>query len=132
MKRFAVMFLIVCFVIFALMDSIHDLATTNPISFFSEKPARLLLVAAIAISGGLIVFVFYRLPSRWQHRVTLIALASAAIGCTAFLCSLVYTWIQISRIAGTLVFPTSVMAGPLIAVGLLWFLFYRVLKKKAA
>lgn len=78
MKRLLGIIVVVAFGIFAVADTIHDFIANDTVHYFSEQPDRLLLVAAIAIVGGLIVFCFCLLSPRLQRRVRLLTLGSVA------------------------------------------------------
>lgn len=78
MKKFPVVIAVALFAVFAIADLVHDFITNDPVQYFSEQPHQLLVVAAVAIVGGLVAFIFYRLSPHCQRRVKLITVGSAA------------------------------------------------------
>ena len=83
MKTLTILAAVAAFAIFAVADLIHDFTANDPIGYFRQDPSRLLTVAGIAITGGLVALLFYRLPPRTQKQVKLLGWAAAATGCTA-------------------------------------------------
>src|SRR5260370_1059562 len=78
MRKFGAIVLLTLFAVFAIADIVDDFIANDPVHYFSEQPHQLLVVAAIAVVGGLVVYFFYRLSPHWQRRVRLLALGSAA------------------------------------------------------
>jgi len=68
MRKLGAIVLVTLVAILAIADIIHDFIANDPLHYFSEQPHQLLVVAAIAIVGGLITFFFYRLSPHWQWR----------------------------------------------------------------
>src|SRR5437763_2253146 len=78
MKKLGVIIAVTLFAIFAIADLVHDFITSDPVHYFSQQPHQLLVVAAVAIVGGLVAFIFYRLSPHCQRRVKLLTVGSAA------------------------------------------------------
>ena len=132
MRRLAVFCAFALFAIFAVGDFVNDFVANEPIRYFAVQPLRLLLVAAIAVIGGLICLVFYRLSPRWQHKVELFAIGSSAICLTVVAGSLLYEIAGLSLQLGVLpgiVFIKGI-ACSFGGAALLWVVFYRVSKKR--
>jgi drug/metabolite transporter (DMT)-like permease len=136
MKKLATIIPIALFVIFALVDIVHDCISNDPIHYFSEQPQQLLAVTAIAIGGGFITLIFYRLSPHWRRRAKLITLGFTAgvvtLGgfCFSFLLAgfpYSYQW-AISRHLLYLLF--TIALGMIAVAGLLWFEFYRIIEKR--
>ena len=64
--------------ILAMACLVHDFLRSDGFHYFFHRPERLLLVAMIAIAGGLLAHAFSMLPPILRRRLHLIALASAA------------------------------------------------------
>jgi hypothetical protein len=133
MKKLGVIILFVAFAIFAVVDTIHDFRTNDPIHYFSEQPLRLLLVAAIAITGGLVTFVFFRLSPSWQRRAKLLALGLAASFLAAFTGYMLFVLARCLSFFGIANSPLYFILMPVyfgIIDALLWYIFYRVYRKR--
>jgi len=134
MRKFSAIIAVTLFVIFAVADLVNDFIANDPIHYFSEQPLRFVLVAGIAIGGGLITLAFYRLSPRLQRGVKLFTLGSAASCLTAFAgCWLIF-FVRWSLQLGMAASPVFIIVAPLffgVVALLLWFEFYRVLKKQA-
>ncbi|MGA2854058.1 MAG: hypothetical protein ABSE90_08015 [Verrucomicrobiota bacterium] len=133
MKKLGIIILFIAFAIYAVVDTIHEFRTNDPIHYFSEQPSRLLLVMAIAIFSGLAVFVFFRLSPLWQHRATLLALGLAASFLAAFTGYQLYVVARCLSFFGIANSPLYFLLIP-VCFGaidaLLWYGFYRVSKKR--
>jgi H+/Cl- antiporter ClcA len=133
MKKVGIIILFVAFAIFAVVDTIHDFRTNDPIQYFSQQPLRLLLVAAIAIAGGLLAYVFFRLSPFWQRRMKLLALGLAASFLVAFTGYMFYVLARCLSFFGIANSPLYFIIMPVcfgIIDTLLWYEFYRVYKKR--
>ena len=128
MKKLGIIIAVTLFAILAVADIVHDFATNDPVHYFSEQPHQLLVVAAIAIIGGLIALFFYRLSPHWQRRVKLITLGLTATFVT--MCG-VYFGYQFARLP---VFGGHTLALALLCIGtiaaLLWFEFYQIFRSR--
>ena len=134
MKKLCVIILFIAFAIFAVVDTIHDFRTNDPIDYFSQQPSRLLFVAAIAIAGGLAMFAFYRLSPSWQRRMKFLALGLAASFLAAFTGYMLYVLVRSLSFFGIAKSPLYFILIPMCfgAIdALLWYEFYRVSKKRA-
>jgi hypothetical protein len=133
MKKLGVIILFIAFAIYVVVDTIHEFRTNDPIHYFSEQPSRLLLVMAIAIAGGLAVFIFYRLSPLWQRRMKLLALGLAASFLVAFTGYMLYVLARCLSFFGIASSPLYFILMPVcfgIIDTLLWYEFYRVYKKR--
>ena len=133
MKKPASIFLVVAFAIFAIADFVHDFIANDTAHYFSEQPHRLLLVAAIGIVGGLLVFGFYLLSPRLQRSAKLIALGLA--GSFVVLSGSYFSFFLFSLPAQLdsaipRHMPLLMLLGTIAIAGLLWFEFYEVFKKR--
>jgi len=135
MKKLVGIILVAAFAIFAITDTIHDFRTNDPIHYFSQQPSRLLLVAVIAIAGGLVMFAFYRLSPSWQRRMKLLTLGLAASFLAAFTGYTLYVLARCLSFFGIANSPLYFILQPVcfgIIDTLLWYGFYRVSKKRVA
>jgi hypothetical protein len=133
MKKLGLIILLAAFAIFAVVDSIREFRTNDPIHYFSEQPLRLLLVAAIAVTGGMVTFVFLRLSPSWQRGAKLLALGLAGSVLVAFTCDMVYISARLISFAGIANTSFYFILPPLyygILDAFIWYLFYRVYKKR--
>jgi hypothetical protein len=134
MKRFGTIIAVTLFAIFAIADLVHDFITNDPIHYFSEQPHQLLVVAAIAIIGGLVALIFYRLSPHWQRRVELLTLGLAASFLAAFTGYMLYMSASFLSFIGISQYPAYFIYTPVclgVADALLWYFFYRVYRKGA-
>lgn len=139
MKKLAIIAATAAFGIFALLNLIHSLATDDPIGYFSQNPSRLLLVAGIAITGGLITWGFYMLPSRAQQRARVLSLIAAASAATAACGYFVYAYCSLASIAAKhggsfwsplpMFLPVLVML--LVVAALCWIASWRICRQGA-
>jgi hypothetical protein len=118
--------------IFAFGNFVREFIASEPIRYFKAQPLGLLLVAATAVGGGLIMEGFCRLSPRWQHWTKLFGIGAVASCLTLFTGYLLYMIGGLSLHLGTLPGPVFVkgIAWPLGGAALLWFEFYRVSKCK--
>ncbi len=136
MKKIGATIVVTLFAIFAIANIVHDFITNDPVHYFSEQPHQLLVVAAIAIGGGLIAFLFYSLSPHWQRRAKLITLGSAA-GFVTLAGGYFFFWLVGLPHQYDWMFPRHwlywVYTIPLSIItlaGLLWFEFYQVFKER--
>ena len=136
MKKLGTIIPVALFAIFTIADIVHDFITNDPVHYFSEQPHQLLVVAAIAIGGGLITLIFYRLSPHWRHKAKLITLGFTAslftFGgcCFSFLLAefpYSFDW-AISR--HLLYLLLTIALGMVAVAGLLWFELYQAIKKR--
>jgi ABC-type multidrug transport system permease subunit len=108
----------------------------DPVHYFSEQPHQLLVVAAIAIVGGLITLMFYRLSPHWRRRAKLITLGFTAGLFTYGGCCFSYllakfpyslNWAMPHHLLYLLM---AIALGMIVVAGLLWFEFYQAVKKR--
>ena len=131
MKRITTVLLIAAFVVWAVFDAIHEFRANDAAAFYSSRPERLLYVLAIAVFGGLVAIVFYRLSPGGQRRAKLFALGGVATFLTTFLGYMLFRSLPLSPM---LAVPAGVLLLllPLIFVGALasgfWYEFFHVLK----
>ena len=64
MTKWSAIVAVMAFAIFAVLDIIHNFVRNDPVDYFEERPRRLLIVASIAIAGGLVALVFEQLSPR--------------------------------------------------------------------
>jgi len=132
MNKLGFIIAVTLFAIFAVADIVHDFFANDSIHYFSEQPHQLLVVGAIALGGGLVVYLFYQLSLHWQRRVKLVTLGFTAAfvtlaGCcfSFFLAGLPHQFIWIPN----LLLLTATL-GIIAFAGLLWFEFYQVFQKR--
>src|SRR5437773_12106075 len=118
MKRIATVLLIAAFVVWAVFDAIREFRANDTAAFYSSHPERLLYVLAIAVFGGLVAIVFYRLSPGGQRRAKLCALGGVATVLTTFLGYMLFRSLPLSSM---LAVPAGVLLLllPLIFVGAL-------------
>ena len=124
---------VVAFTIFAIADIIHDFIASDGVHYFAEQPHRLLLVALIGITGGLVAFGFSALSPHSQRRAKLVALASG--GSFVMLAGGYFSYRvaslppQIDFISLPWHMRSWLLLLSIIAIaGLLWFEFYQVFR----
>jgi hypothetical protein len=135
MKKLAMIAAIAVFAIPALFDLIRNFA--NPIGYYSEYPSRLLWVAAIAITAGLVAWSYYKLPPRAQEHARTISLVMAASVATAALGYFIYAFFSLASIVArhggsfwsplSMVLPVLLMS--LAVSGFCWAAIWRVWRK---
>jgi hypothetical protein len=136
MKKLGAIIAVTLLAIFAIADIVHDFITNDPVHYFSEQPRQLLVVAAIAIGGGLVTFLFCSLSPHWQRRAILITLGSAAGLVTlaaGHFCYLLAGWPhQYDRMLPhhLLTLLCTITLGLIAFAGLLWFTFYQLLRRR--
>jgi len=132
MKRWAVIFAVAFFVVFAVEDFVREFMASEPMTYFAVQPLRLFWGAAIAVGGGLTMDAYTRLAPRWQHKVRLLAIGLAASCVTIFTGYMVYVTAVLSSNLGVLPglgFLKSV-AWSAFGTAVLWFEFYQVFKRR--
>jgi hypothetical protein len=115
--------------IFAVVDAIRDFVVNDTAYYYSEQPHRLLIVAVVGMVGGVTVFLFYRLPSRWRYKIKLLTLGSTAGFVTLAVGYFVYDAVRFSFAASYLLPFTLLYIGAIAA--LLWFQFYQNFKSRS-
>ena len=133
MKRWIVIFTVTLFAIVAVVDVVHDFVTNDPVHYFIEQPRHLLLVAIIAITGGLIAFVFDRLSPQLKSSVKLFTLGSVASCLTVLTGYFTFEVARLSSLLGSSDGRRAFMLVPLclgLVVVLLWLEFFQVFKKR--
>ena len=128
MKKLGVIIAVALFAVFAIADLVHDFITNDPLHYFWEQPHQLLAVAAIAIVGGVVAFVFYRLSPHCQRRVKLITLGSAAGFVTVCGVYFTYQFLRLSVFSGYTPALAFLCIGMIAA--LLWFEFYQIFRSR--
>jgi hypothetical protein len=74
MSKTVVIVVIALLGLLEVLDLIHDFIANAPIHYFAQHPFSLLIVAAIAVLGGLLALGFSRLSPAWQGGIQLISL----------------------------------------------------------
>jgi hypothetical protein len=126
--------------IWGALIEVKEFIENDPIGYFFSRPSRLLLVAAIAIGGGLIAYAFSRLPSRAKYLVEFSGWTLAASAMTIFCACFGF------EATGLFGFISNGPAAPnlrsmqwnlfsalcffCVSAGFLWFQVYRIWKKK--
>jgi uncharacterized integral membrane protein len=131
MKKWSIIVAVATALILAVL-LVHDFITSDPIHYFGEQPRQIILVAVIALVGGLVALAYYRLPSQWRDRVNICALALEAACLTAVTGFAVYyiiRWSSHSDSSATLFAWVVLLFSGSIA-GLLWFRFWHRLRKR--
>ena len=132
MRKLAVICGLALFAIFAVGDFVRDFIASEPIRYFAVQPLRWLLVAAIAVGGGLIWLIFSRLSPQLQRKVELCAIASAASCLTAIGVWLLYETVglslQLDVLPGLGFFEG--VAWSFAGAAWRWFVFYRASKRR--
>jgi hypothetical protein len=133
MKRLLGIIFVVAFTIFAIADIIHDFIASDGVYYFSAQPHRLLLVALIGITGGLVAFSFSALSPHLQRRAKLVALASG--GSFVMLAGGYFSYRVASlpaQIDSSLPWhmPWLLLLSIIAIAGLLWFEFYQVFRSR--
>ena len=133
-KRWFGIVLVALFAILELVVLVHDFITNDPVHYFAEQPGRLLLVAAIAITGGLVVFLFNCLSPGSKRSVKLFALGSVASCLTMFLGVFLLEFTRLWSVIGPLDGSWAFILVPLclgLLVVLLWWEFSLLFKERA-
>ena len=128
MRKVGVIVVVTLFAIFSIADIVRDFIANDPVHYFSEQPSQLLVVAAIAIVGGLVVLFFYRLSPHWQRRVKLFTLGSAASFVTVCGVYFGYEFARLSFFSGYTL--TLAFLGIGAIASLLWFEFYQIFRSR--
>lgn len=137
MKKLGFIIAMALFASFAIADIVHDLIADDPVHYFTRQPHQLLLVAAIGIVGGLLVFGCYRLSPQWQRQAKLITLGAGAIFVTLSSVIFGYQLARLSVLSGyarSLTYLCLMVSLVFLCLGtlaaLLWFEFYRVFRSR--
>jgi hypothetical protein len=129
MKRIVTTLLIAAFIVWAIVDAVHEFRINDTAKFYSSHPGRLLYVLAIAAFGGVVVVLFYRLSPSGQRGAKLLALSGVATFLTVFVAYWLFRLLPLSSIRDA---STGVSLVPLVFVGGLasgfWYEFFCVLK----
>lgn len=96
MKKWGVIAAVTAFVIFAVVDLVHEFVTNDPIGYFTREPHQLLYVAAIAVAGGFGTWGFYRLTPRAQRQVRILTWGAAASAMTVVVGYLVFRFFSLA------------------------------------
>ena len=99
MKRWGINIAIILIYILVVVDFVRNIVENDAIHFFTDRPQRLLLVAAIAGVGGLLVCAFSRLPIAVRRALFLFLTYVAAL-LVAYLIAWVGALIYLSHSAG--------------------------------
>jgi hypothetical protein len=114
---------------FIVSDIVRDFINDDPVQYFMAKPKRLLLVAAIAIVGGLLTLIYDNLSPRSKRRVKLFALGLAAGCMTLFIGYLAFVMHALRPFSGSYSFALIPLCLCACAVTL-WLEFYRSFKSR--
>ena len=129
MKRIVTTLLIVLFIVWAVVDAVHEFRANETAKFYSSHPERLLFVLAIAVFGGVVAALFYRLSPSGQRRAKLLAIGAVAVFLTMFFAYWLFRLLPLSSVFGTgvllLLFPLLFVAA--LASGF-WYEFFQVMK----
>jgi len=128
MKKLSVIIAVTLFAVFAIADLVHDFMTNDPVHYFSEQPHQLLVVAVVAVVGGLVAFLFYRLSPHCQRRVKLVTMGSAASFVTVCGVYFGYQFLHLSVFGGYTLALAFLCVGTIAA--LLWFEFYQICRSR--
>ncbi len=133
MKKWGDTIAITVFAIIAIVEVVHDFVVNETIHYFADEPRRLMLVASIAMSGGLAALVFERLSPYIRRRIKLYALGSALIFLIIFTGYFLFEFAGLSRQIGTSGTPRAFILVPICLAAIilvLGFEFYHVFKKR--
>jgi len=131
MKRIVTVLLIAAFIVWAIWDAMHEFRANEKAKFYSSRPEHFLYVLGIAVFGGVVAVVFYRLSPSGQRRAKLFALGGVAAFLTTVLAYWLFRLLPLSSMLGA---STGVLLLllPLFFVGALasgfWYEFFHVLK----
>jgi hypothetical protein len=132
MKSWGVAFALFFVSVLVVVDMVHEFISNDAIDYFSSRPKRLLLVAAVAIGGGVLAEVLDRLSHRAKRAVRLAGWGAAATFVTCFSVYCVYESFAVSPMvsaaAGQWPFLLLLMFASFAAY--LWFEFYRAWKNQ--
>ena len=84
MKRWSVALVLFAVSVLAIVDMVHEFFSKDAIDYFSSGPKRLLLVAVVAIGGGILAALLDRLSHPTKRAGRLIAWGTAAAYATCF------------------------------------------------
>ena len=129
MKRIVPTLLIMAFIVWAILDAVHEFRANETAKFYSSHPERLLYVLAIAVFGGVVAALFYRLSQSGQRRAKLFALGGVAVFLTTFFGYWLLRLLPLSATFGTGVslLLLSLFFVAALALGF-WYEFFHVLK----
>jgi len=128
-KRIVTTLLVTAFIVWAIVDAIHEFRTNDTAKFYSSHPGRLLYVLAVAAFGGVVAVYFYRLSPSGQRGAKILALGGVATFLTVFVAYWLFRLLPLPSTPGV---STGVLLLPLVLVGGLasgfWYEFFCVLK----
>ena len=131
MKKWSAILAITAFAIFAVADVIHDFLTNDPIGYFSAKPQELLYVAGVALTGGLGVLGFYRLPLHAQHVVKTLSWGGGALTITTvvgYLASLLMSLFTFIRTSSGTISILWILVALLMLTGIAAYFWWEFLR----
>jgi predicted GNAT family acetyltransferase len=82
--------------VLAILDMVQEFISNDVIGYFSSRPKRLLLVAVVAIGGGVLAAVLDRLSHRTKRAVRLVGWGAGATFVTGFSAYCVYESFAVS------------------------------------
>lgn len=137
MKRLSILFAVTAVAVWFTVDAVRELFSNETRQYFAAEPRRLLYVATVGVSGGLLMLGFNRLGSRVQRNVRVVTWGATASASTAFV---VYFWFCFASLFTFIVESGGGFIIQLVFVWLLycgiivylWFEFYRALKAKVS
>jgi len=122
------------FLIYTVRDIVNEWIANDPIQYFSKQPVYLLLVAGIAIAGGLMTLLFSRLSPRHQHCVKLLSLGSVAAILTGVAGYFLIAFARLSPTFGGYEFKRGFILISLcvsVLIVFAWLEFYQVYKSQS-
>ena len=131
MKRWGAKVAIALFAVFAIADIVHELVANDPVRYFASQPSRLLLVAAIAIPGGLVTFGLLRLSPPKK----LLILGSAIAGLLVAAGFLTFEFVNIPpQLRAGISVETSVIMpfSFVLVISVICLEFWQIWKKRSA
>src|SRR5258708_7364804 len=112
MKKWGVIVVLVLVSACAVLDLVHEFISNETFEYFSSDPRHVVLVTAIALSGGLFAAGLDHLSDRAKRKLRLVAWGSAAALVTCFSCYFTYESLSLSPLitaAAGSVWPIPVM-----------------------
>lgn len=70
--------------VWLVLDTVHEFIANDPIGYFTDRPADLLCVVAVAVLGGLATLLYGRLSARGRRHFRVIFWGACASSITAF------------------------------------------------